>query len=116
MNLDQTFALLVGVALRGERCPHSHWDRLHFQAPAEPPSDLISSDHVTALARQGRILVEISGRNYRTVTILEGPHAGKKTAPDPSGRVWKTIGRKTVTNTMVERGERTIGPSAPRRI
>jgi hypothetical protein len=37
------------------------------------------------LAREGKIKIEVSGHNWRTVTMLEGPHKGKKTAPDPTG-------------------------------
>ena len=35
------------------------------------------------LARDGKILIEISGHNWRQVTILTGDQAGKKTKANP---------------------------------
>jgi hypothetical protein len=114
IGLDNTFARLVECALKGERCPISNWERLPHQTKRKPPGPMVKSEHLQMLARQGRILIEISGHNWRTVTILDGPHAGKKTMADPHGhRIWQTIGRETVRDTMVERGERR-GPTAPK--
>lgn len=79
--LDQAFALIECAAINGERCP---------------TRDFLESSVTTALARAGRITIEISGRNWRTVTILTGPHAGKTTKPDPfKGHVYQTIGLTT---------------------
>ena len=38
-----------------------------------------------ALAQAGKIKIEISGHNWRRVTILWGEHAGRKTPPNPHG-------------------------------
>ena len=63
------FDRLVTCAVKGERCP--------ITGPG------FRSDDVSALAHEGRIRVEITAHNWRTVTILEGPHAGKTTKPNP---------------------------------
>lgn len=111
MTIDEVFAVLETAAVKGERCPVSQWQ----ENAGPPPSDLISSSSVTALARQGRILVEVSGRCWRTVTILTGPHAGKKTMPDPrGGAVWQTIGLTTTKRTHADERAARPGPSAPR--
>jgi hypothetical protein len=74
-NLDRAFALLVECAVKGERCPTSAGPDAHH---------LLSGGEISALARAGRIRSEVSGRNFRQVTVLTGPHAGKKTAPNPN--------------------------------
>lgn len=80
--LEACFAALERAAIAGERCPMNG-------------QSCIDSDYTTGLARAGRIKVEISGRNFRRVTILVGVHAGKQTAPDPTGmRVWKVVDRR----------------------
>lgn len=77
-TLDAAFAQIEQAAVRGERCPQNH-ELPQYNCPVE-------------LARERRILIEISSRNWRVVTLLTGPHAGKKTAPDPAGRKpWKTL-------------------------
>lgn len=115
-TLKETFDLLVKCAVNGERCPLSHWDRVPSQPPIAAP-DLVSSEAINKLAHQGQILIEISGRNWRTITILVGPNKGRKTAPDPYGhQVWQTIGTtRTLNTTSTQRAVR-AGPSAPRRI
>lgn len=81
--MNTAFAVLERCAAAGERCPINETQN-------------INSTVVSALARVGRIKVEVSGRNWRTVTILKGPHAGKTTKPDPnSGHVYQTIGITT---------------------
>jgi hypothetical protein len=80
------FEAIAAAALRGERCP-------------ENGTLGVYSDSVTRLAQAGRIKVEISGRNYRAVTILAGPLAGKSTAPHPRGYpAWKTITTEMTVN------------------
>ena len=116
-TLDETFAILVAAALKGERCPLSHWERTPDQRRVEKPPQLIDNGAISKLAKQGKILIEISGRNYRTITILVGEHAGKYTAVDPTGaHVWQTIGVKRTLNTGVTRRPVSKGPSAPRAI
>lgn len=114
-KLDRAFRIVERAAILGQRCPPSNWERLPFQRAVPRPDVMVNSTALTALAKQGMVLIEISGRNYRTVTILVGPNAGRKTAPDPSGAViWQTIGRVKTLNTGA--GQPRQGPSAPRRI
>lgn len=76
--LDKAFEIVCAAAVQGERCPENGSGVAHSVLPA--------------LAREGRIRIDISRHNYRTVTILQGPHKGKSTKPDPTGaRIWKTI-------------------------
>lgn len=107
-TLEETFKALEAAAIAGGRCPMN-----------EPDGPLHYGD-VPKLARAGRILIEISGRNFRQVTILVGEHAGKKTAPnpDPNAPIWQTLGK----NGRVRHDRRIDGgsvvlrerPSAPR--
>lgn len=77
--LDACFAALVSAAIAGERCPQNGSIGVHKQ-------------YTSQLARDGWIKIEISGQNYRAITILTGPHKGKSTAADPSKqRVWRVI-------------------------
>jgi len=77
-RLEDTFSRIVETALHKRRCP----DNAN-----------INSSQLTALARSGRLRIDISGRSYRTVYILTGPHAGLSTLPDPDqGQVFKSIG------------------------
>lgn len=80
--LDRTFAEIERAAIHRKRCPKT----IH----SDVADGVLNGGAVAALVLQGRIRIEISGHNYRTATILTGPHAGKKTAPDPSGSpAWK---------------------------
>lgn len=84
-KIRKSFELIEAAAVKGSRCP-MNWDLPIMSAAGK-------------LAREGKIKIEISGHNYRTVTILVGPHTGKATAADPSGaHVWMTIGKTTVRN------------------
>jgi hypothetical protein len=77
--LDKAFAILEAAAVAGERCP-------------ENGTMGLNAGVVPALARAGRIRIAICLHNYRIVTLLSGPHAGKSTAPHPDGRKpWKVI-------------------------
>lgn len=100
--VDACFEMLVAAALAGVRCPGR--------------DDGATSDLTTALARAGRISVEIYALNYRRVVILTGEHAGKATAAAPSDhKPWKVIGRSTVINGKVQTDKRERPqPSAPR--
>ena len=102
-QLDLAFAVLEHTAIEGGRCPMN--EQLgHGAAPA--------------LARAGRILIEVYPHNFRRVTILTGPHAGKSTAPcpHPKWRPMKVIGTETRTHLgTVDRGaSQRRQPSAPR--
>lgn len=83
LSLDDAFALLEQIAAAGERCPVS----------SGPEASPLKSNHVSQLAREGRIIVEISSKNWRRVTILVGPHKGKSTAPNPhkGNRVYQVV-------------------------
>lgn len=70
---NTVFNLMLATALAGKRCP------MNDQLP-EP------SSYLTLLCRDGRLKVEVFDKNWRVVTILEGPHAGKNTASPPAGR------------------------------
>lgn len=66
---DKLFEKMVDLAVRGERCPFNE----HLPAGG-----------LSALARAGRIRIEVFRHNWRIVTILEGHHAGKQTKRDPA--------------------------------
>lgn len=95
-RLNRAFAALEAAAVEGARCPQAH----------ELPKG--SGGTVPALARDGRIKIEISGQNWRQVTILVGPNKGKKTAPNPLGHgAWKVIdARSPVRNHLGNDAER----------
>lgn len=75
-KLDRAFSILERAAIAGHRCP--------VTSGPDAARD-IKSNEIRALAHTGRIRIEISRPNWRTVTLLEGPHAGKSTAPNPKG-------------------------------
>jgi hypothetical protein len=80
-KMEQIFTLLEKAALAGARCVTNDQLPKGGQAAARE------------LARRGKIRIEVSGHNWRTVTILVGPNAGKSTARDPFGhRVYRVIG------------------------
>jgi hypothetical protein len=108
MTLNETFKLLEECAAKGERCPIS-----------SGPDATIKSEHVSALAKSGKIFVEISSKNWRRVTILVGPRKGKSTAsnPTPNARTYQTIGTEgtKVNGKFVDHGAASRRqPSAPR--
>lgn len=81
-ELDQVFKIIEARAVDGARCP-------------ENGTFGITHGVIPALARCGRIRVEISGRNFRRVHILTGPNTGYATAADPTGaKPWKIIDDK----------------------
>lgn len=69
-RIEKCFEAIVHAVISGQRCPEN--DTLH-----------VNTERCRHLALAGRIKVEVFARNYRVVTILDGPHAGKKTAPAP---------------------------------
>ncbi len=80
-HMQAAFAAIERAAVEGARCPINGIGEF-------------SSGDVVALAHAGWIAIEIAGRNYRTVEILAGPHAGKRTKEPPAGwRTWKRIDR-----------------------
>jgi hypothetical protein len=103
-TLDKAFQLLERCAIDGTRCPKTHG----------PDADrFLPNASIGELTRAGRIFVEISGQNFRRITILAGPHKGKSTAANPNvlAHVWQTVGKDGAR----VNGERVRQqPSAPR--
>lgn len=96
-NLDRAFEILVAAAITGSRCPVTSGPDVH---------PYLTSAHIVALAKRGHIRSEVSGHNWRQITILTGRHAGKKTAPNPNENavVYKTMDAKgSKSNTSVQR-------------
>jgi hypothetical protein len=77
--IAETFKHLERLAVAGDRCPTRDQG--------------LDGKYVKALADAGKIAVEVSTHNWRRITILVGPHAGKATAPNPLPRssVYMTI-------------------------
>lgn len=66
------FGLIVEAAVRGWRCPTS-------QDVADQHNITNSSRLFSMLAADGRIRIEVSARNWRTVWICDGEHRGLHT-------------------------------------
>ena len=99
---DAMLELFGEVAARGARCPAND-------------TNGIGASAVQILCRRGDIRIEISGRNYRQVHILKGPHAGKVTAPNPDGHaVWKVVGTQKSQHRLARDRDREA--SHPRRM
>lgn len=62
------FERIEAIAVNGERCPFN---------------EALPAGGLSALARAGKIRIEVFRHNWRVVTILVGPHAGIKTMQDP---------------------------------
>lgn len=96
-TLDLDFAAIEAAAAKGERCPQSR------------PHGPLNAGSSAALARAGRIRVEIFAHNWRVVTIMEGPHKGKQTMGSPyagSGKPYRVIYKDHVAwNTRISRNE-----------
>jgi hypothetical protein len=67
---DRAYQAILDSAVKRERCP-------------ENGERGLSSGIVRRLANDGLIKVEVFARNYRVVTILTGPHKGKRTKAPP---------------------------------
>jgi len=79
-EIDAAFISMERAAAKGVRCPvNKTFD--------------VTSYRTMALAKAGRIKIEVYAHNWRVVTILTGPHAGKTTAMPPykHGRPYRTI-------------------------
>lgn len=83
LSLDEAFKVLERCALAGDRCPIAGTKGLE-------------SVLTSALARAGRIRIDVYPHNYRVVTIAAGPNAGRATAlpPNPNWRPYLTIQRE----------------------
>lgn len=83
---ETIFRAIALAAQRGERCPTSDQFTDQFGIP-------LSSRLISALANEGRIRVEVSARNWRTVWICEGEHRGLHTRlPDMKTRAYMVVG------------------------
>jgi hypothetical protein len=67
--IEEVFGRIVQAAVRNERCPLNN--------------EGVYSDVAKQLALSGRIMIEVFGKNYRVITILEGEHAGRHTDRAP---------------------------------
>lgn len=103
-QLDAVFDRIVQAAVNGERCPQTGHDGF-------------TSAITTALARAGRILIEVYARNWRVVEILTGPHKGKRTMACPHNRSAAphiVVGRETYQGGSRQHRSSGQQPSAPR--
>ena len=86
-DLDRAFKTVEAAALRGERCPLNSKNGVvaGLQHGALP-----------ALARAGRVRIEVYPHNWRVVEIIAGPHRGRCTArpPNHAWRPYRVIDRK----------------------
>jgi hypothetical protein len=79
--IEAGFALIERAALAGERCPTT--------LTTDNPTGTLLAGIAAILVKEGRIKIEIYGRNWRVVEILKGPNAGKRTKEAPGfPRVW----------------------------
>jgi hypothetical protein len=74
-RLDAVMEILIEAATKGERCPMND----DILRRLEKRGIRCGESHVPNLAERGLIRIEISGRNYRTIEILQGPHKGART-------------------------------------
>jgi hypothetical protein len=75
---------LARLAKAGERCPFTE----RYRGPDQTRVPGWTSREATALsvlARLGYIRIEIAGRNWRTIRIVKGEHAGLHTKEPPLG-------------------------------
>lgn len=103
-TLERNYALLEAAAAAGERCPQSKpFGPLDPSAPSQ-------------LARLGRIRIELFMHNYRVVTIMGGPHAGKQTRqPPPSAKGQRLQPYKTIykDHVIMKHAQRARASAAP---
>ena len=102
--LRRVFALVEASAVNNERCPQ-----------LQPHGVLSFAENIAilALARAGRLRIEIFAHNWRVVTICEGPHRGKHTMRSPykgGGQPYKVIQKGDALPSQRQ------APSAPRLI
>lgn len=88
--LDLVFDLLVDAARKSSYCPTSKAIRESLEAgkyriQGSTRASSCTSTPVLALARSGRIRIELYGRGTRVIEILQGEHMGARTAPSPYG-------------------------------
>lgn len=80
--LKRQFRILVVAALKGERCPQ------------RKPFGPLESSAMEEMYRLGMIRGEVFGSNFRRITILVGPYAGRSTASFPGRELpYRVIGK-----------------------
>jgi len=91
-GLARAFAVVEAAAAQGLRCP-TRKEAVAFH------------NRASELAWQGFIKVEVYARNYRVVTILVGPYAGKSTKPPStkSATPWLTQTRESMLRDLQAR-------------
>ena len=72
-RVEADYRLIEAAAIAGERCPQTE------------PHGPLASNSIGHLYAAGRIRSEIYRHNFRVVTLLKGPHAGKATAGPGDG-------------------------------
>lgn len=104
--LNQAFAAIEAAAVAGERCP----------VTAREGIEGLPNGATTALARKGRIRIEVYAKNWRVAEILKGPNAGKRTKapPNPEWRPYLTMGVETIRTERDDAPRTASSPSAPR--
>lgn len=102
-RIERDFALIEEAAIKGERCPSSR-----RYGP-------ITSGATEALVAEGRIRVEVYGKNWRVITILAGPHKGKTTAMPPfrHGQPYLVNGKRNNVPLMPRLSEARAQPWKP---
>jgi hypothetical protein len=101
--LTKVFVMINAAAVNGERCPQKQ------------PSGTFSreqNDALLALARAGKLRVEIFVHNWRVVTICEGPNSGRHTMLPPK-RPYPIKPYKVIAKGDLPVGQRSQ-PSPPR--
>jgi hypothetical protein len=102
-------AILVDAAVAGERCPTIDGIEYRLEKRGLPPH---AGKAAPDLARLGLIRIEISGKNYRTIEILTGPHKGKRTRGNGIRPHWiiDRVGHRRIRERLnpapAERGKR----------
>jgi len=79
---DFVLDLLGTIAAAGDRCPTGEEIRDRLTVAGLPCTNS-GTAWTTWLARAGHIRIEVFGKNWRVITILTGPHIGKKTKAAP---------------------------------
>ena len=79
---EHVFGLIEAAAREGRRCPQNEEIRgALYSAGLQFGNGVTAGDVIKALAREGRVRGGVYGRNWRTLHICVGPHAGKSTKP-----------------------------------
>ena len=86
---DRVFAMLVEAAIANKRCPQLHEIERSLELAGLPYGP--AQNAVPDLARAGKIRIEVSNKNYRVVTICEGPHRGAHTLEPGNHRPYLVI-------------------------